>query len=562
MQLIPKPMKVTPKEGKISYRGICGVEGAEDIRIQKAAEKLPRDETGALLKICAGQGDGEGYNLCLTETEIEIQAEGLRGAFYGIQTLRQIFMNPEISPLVIEDKPDFSYRGFYHDVTRGKVPNVETIKDLIDKMAFFKLNSLQLYVEHTFAFREYADSIERTGCLTAEEIREIDAYCQENFIDFIPSLATFGHLYELLQKPQYRELCVLKEFEPKSHYWHDRMMHHTLDPERPESIQVVQSLIDQYEPLFTSDTFNICCDETFDLEKRDKTGEEYVGFVRKIIDVVQGKGKKVMMWADILLNHPECIDMLPEDICLLNWHYWQNPPEEKVEQIAKSGRAQIVCPGTNTWNRLCENVETERVNIEKMCRYGHQNGAVGVLNTNWGDWGNLCSLEPSMYGLVLGAEKSWNVSTPFDETFDNGVNLLLYENENGVRMIEILSEIHQEIHWTMLAGTYANSFCEEKVNIVYPTEEFIAKAQRGYLQCKEELERDVWKNDEFRQEFLLSAEGICVMAELMAKAQNLNITRLTNTEEWLKRYRTLWLSKNKESELSEIEKVFRYMEEV
>ena len=58
-------------------------------------------------------------------------------------------------------------------------------------MAFCKLNALQIYVEHTYDFKEYKDIHDRTGCLTAEEIKELDQYCSDNFIEVIPSLATF-----------------------------------------------------------------------------------------------------------------------------------------------------------------------------------------------------------------------------------------------------------------------------------------------------------------------------------------------------------------------------------
>jgi N-acetyl-beta-hexosaminidase len=67
---------------------------------------------------------------------------------------------------------------------------VATLKSLIDQMAYYKLNSLQLYVEHTFEFEEYKDLNEKLGYLSKEEIKEIDAYCEENFIEFIPSLST------------------------------------------------------------------------------------------------------------------------------------------------------------------------------------------------------------------------------------------------------------------------------------------------------------------------------------------------------------------------------------
>ena len=123
-------------------------------------------------------------------------------------------------------------------------------------------------MEHTFAFEEYADSIDRTGFLTAEEIRELDDYCYENFVEFIPSLSCFGHLYELLQKEKYKELRELESYEQEYVAFRERMFHHTIDPTNPKSFALIRSLIDQYMPLFRSDKFNICCDETFDLQIR------------------------------------------------------------------------------------------------------------------------------------------------------------------------------------------------------------------------------------------------------------------------------------------------------
>ena len=54
-------------------------------------------------------------------------------------------------------------------------------------MAYYKLNSLQLYVEHTFEFEETKDPLEEKGYISKEEIIELDKYCYDNFIEFIPS---------------------------------------------------------------------------------------------------------------------------------------------------------------------------------------------------------------------------------------------------------------------------------------------------------------------------------------------------------------------------------------
>lgn len=535
-----------------------------DERVLAALKKLPYNESGAKLDICINGNNGEGYELYINEKNISISAEGTAGAFYAIQTLRQIFTHKEIPCLYIKDEPDFKYRGFYHDVTRGKIPTVETFKSLIDKMAYYKLNSLQLYVEHTYEFEEYSDLKEKSGYLTREEIKEIDDYCKQNFIDFIPSLSTFGHLYELLNQDKYKHLRVLKEYNSPN-FWESRMKHHTIDPLNPDSIELIKSLIDQYAPNFESEYFNICCDETFDLKEYKNKGKDvgkiYVDFVKQIIDYTKQKGKKVMLWADILLKYPETIDVLPQDVCFLNWDYSASPNEEKIIKFAKMNRKQIVCPGTWTWSRLCENVEVEEKNISSMAEYGYKHGALGVLNTNWGDWGNPCSLELAMYGLALGAEKSWSVNTEINNEFYNRINFILYKNENGIQYLKELSGLHNYVSWNTFCSNYFKYRYDSNITnkeLLFASSTDIKKA---YNNLFDKLQSEEWTNDEYRQEMLIAAEGICLIAELSEKMSGVKANRTVNTYEWLNKYSQKWLEKNKESELHRIVDMFTYLEE-
>ena len=286
MYLLPQPQKIDIHSGFLTNRTFCITNTCSDPRIAKALQKLPCNETGIPLEISVLSGNREGYTLEITEHQITILGESAAGAFYGIQTLRQLLEQEKIPCLTITDFPGFEYRGFYHDVTRGKIPTLKTLKQLIDDMAYFKMNSLQLYIEHTFPFKEFGDYVEKNGYLTPEEIMELDDYCYENFIEFIPSIATFGHLYELLEMDKYRDLQELENFTEDQLYWFHRMGHHTIDPTNPRSIEIITSMIDQFLPLFRTNKFNICCDETFDLKKGkhkgQDTGKLYIDFVKKI----------------------------------------------------------------------------------------------------------------------------------------------------------------------------------------------------------------------------------------------------------------------------------------
>ncbi len=563
LKLIPEVKKINLLGGKLEQKAICPCE-VGDVRIQKALAKLPLNASGVKLEICLTGGEGEGYTLRVEENKITLTANNEAGAFYGIQTLRQLFTEEEVPCLYIEDAPDFPHRGFYHDVTRGRIPTLETLKKLVDDMAYYKLNSLQLYVEHVFPFKETEKLIQETGYVTPEELKELESYCEENFVTFIPSLSTFGHMFELLNLPEYKHLAVLDNYEADPNFWRDRMAHHTINPLKEESLEVVRSLISQYLPLFKNNFFNICCDETFDLDRYlecEDPGKVYAEFVKKIIGIVREQNRDVMMWADILLKHPEVIEDIPEETVFLNWFYRVPVPEENISKLAKMGRKQIVCPGTTTWNRFCEDIDVEEENICKMAEYGYKYGALGVLNTNWGDWGNPCSMELGMYGLVLGAAKSWAIDTAVDEAFYAAVNALLYDGQDGIGCLKKLCKMHKAVVWRDFVRNYHHLKLGEEIEFSTITVQAVREIQKGYLALKEKLTTP-WEKDSYRKEILSAAEAICVVAELTAKHNAMAVQRVTDTEKFLAEYEENWLAANKESELYKLTNFLRDCENI
>ena len=467
--VLPIPKKYELKTGTFDLtNGAVSVADDLDVRVVKAAVKLKdvlSQKTASYHLFTRGNGNitiaknaelsSEEYTLEITENAIRIVGGDDAGCFYGIGTLLQILETTEgtaVPALVINDKPDMKHRGFYHDATRGRIPTVDGVKRLVDRLAKLKKNSLQLYVEHTFDFEQFKSTTTKDNILTAEELLEIDQYCYDNFIDFIPSIATFGHLFELLSKPEFSHLCELENHKPEYHFWRERMPHHTINPSDPESFEVVCSLIDQYLPLFRSQYFNICCDETFDLCKGRNAGKDeaqlYISFVSKIIKHVKAAGKTVMMWADIALDHPELLPQIPDDTVLLNWWYEANPDPKRIEKVAQQNKTQVVCPGTVSWYRLMEKPSQSQPNIENMIKYGYQNGAWGLLNTNWGDYGHPAHVECALLGTALGACLSWNVSTVQNTDYDNAVSRLVYGvKENILPLIRELGDLQGSASW-------------------------------------------------------------------------------------------------------------------
>ena len=210
-------------------------------------------------------------------------------------------------------------RGYMLDVSRDKVPTMETIRSMVKSLALLRYNSLQLYMEHTFAFAAHEPVWAGYTPFTAEEIMELDSFCREHFIELVPNLNSFGHLQKWLIHEEYDHLAELRGGN-------------VLRPCR-ESLEFMDRLYAEFLPNFTSRKVNIGCDETFDLGKGKsaalcrKKGETrvYLDFLKKVADRAEKRGFSVEFWGDIILHQPDLIGELPRGITALEWGYEAAP---------------------------------------------------------------------------------------------------------------------------------------------------------------------------------------------------------------------------------------------
>ncbi len=380
--------------------------------------------------ITANQGDSspdhpEGYALAIRKSGIQIDYREEAGLRAALATLRQIFCayRRHVPCLTIRDYPDFARRGVMLDISRGRVPNLRTLLHLVDLLAGFKINEFQLYTEHTFAYRNYRPIWNGWGPLTASEIRKLDSHCKDLGIDLVPNQNSFGHLRYWLEYPPFKKLAEVSEpYESAD----GTFLRHpsTLAPNHPGTLPFLRGLYDELLPNFSSRNFNIGCDETWDLgrgqsrklcEKKGK-GRVYLDFLRKIHREVFARKRQMMFWGDIILHYPKLIKELPKDVIALNWGYEKEHPFDRETRLfAKSKLAFYVCPGTSTWMSLIGRHDTAFANLRQAAESGRKQGALGYLNTDWGDGGHPQPLVVSYLPYLMGAAVSW-CETSFDES--------------------------------------------------------------------------------------------------------------------------------------------------
>ncbi len=359
----------------------------------------------------------EGYSLTIGRHGVRIEYREAGGLLAAGATLRQLLREygRRLPYLKIRDWPDFARRGVMLDMSRGRVPKLETLLDLVERLADFKINEFQLYTEHTFAYRNYKSVWQSWGALTAAEIRTLDARCRELGIDLVPNQNSFGHLRYFLEHPKVKKLAeVSKPYEGSTGDF--VRFPTTLAPNNPSTIRFIRKLYDELLPNFSSKFLNVGCDETWDLgrgqskqlcERRGK-GRVYVNFLRQIQREATNRGRRMMFWGDIILKHPELISKLPKNVIALNWGYEATHPFDKeAATFAKSKIPFYVCPGTATWMTLLGRHDTAFANLKFAAKAGRKHGAIGYLNTDWGDGGHPQPLAVSWPLYVIGAAHSW-----------------------------------------------------------------------------------------------------------------------------------------------------------
>jgi len=528
----------------------------------------------------------EAYRLSIKKDGIEAAGADEAGLLYAVQTLRQLIREygAFLPAMEILDAPAIAHRGFNHDVTRGRIPTLAQLKKLADTCSFYKLNQLQLNVEHSYLFQNESEVWRGSTPLTAEEIMELDAYCRRLHIDLVPTLASFGHLYELLRSRTYSHLCELDVDVKEPFSMIARMGHHTVDVTNEESLRLVKSRIREYMSLFSSRYFNICADETFDLGKgksketveRDGVKAVYIDFLKKLCDYVISCGKIPMYWGDIIVEKPEIIHELPKEGICLNWEYSPEVKEDNLKKLSETGAKNIfVCPGVQSWNHLINRHADAYRNIFGMCVNAHKYQVKGVINTDWGDLGHVGHPEFSTVGLIYGALFSWSDVTLSQEECNRRISLIQYGDPTG-KLVDCFKELgdHECVNWWHFVQYKEESqrdqdivMSAEEAQIVH---EKIKRTDELITRLYESLPRLTASTKQVVNAYILMAEGQKLLGHIGATLRSLSsgeqypatkdpMELATVWEKWFMKYKELWRTTSKESELYHLaEVVFWY----
>ena len=363
------------------------------------------------------------------------------------------------------------------------------------------------------------------------------------------------------------------------------MNHHTVNVSDPEALAFIKGIMEEFMSLFRTDKFNICADETFDLGKgksaelaeKEGTGNLYVNFVLNLFTYLKEKGKQPMFWGDIISKYPELIARLPENTICLTWGYGENESDRQVKIVHDAGGTQYVCPGACGWNTWINYLKGSYENVKRMCRFGRTYQAIGVLNTDWGDYGHINQPVFSIPGLIYGAVFSWSDADLTFEEMNRMISRIEYRDNSG-KLVELLADTNGSMVFSWNHIVYYKEWRQKNI----PEEEILEKfreedmtkvkvANEGIDNSRRKLqeivrEMDVTKRDIVTNiELSLSAMEIWNQVGVYLAYRNdrkelpeeLDPNQLAgDLERLLYHFKEVWRQTSKESELYRVAEVF------
>ena len=399
--VVPYPNELIVGEGTFDAKGAAvtydeALDSASVKVINALAQRLSF-VTGVETAVSAGQSDkgfvfvfnaeipSEAYTLDVTPEAVRVEASGLRGFNYAVQTIRQLLplevFASEPSPrtkwtipaVQIKDEPRFAYRGLHFDEGRHFF-GVDEVKRYLDIMELHKLNTLHWHLTEDQGWRieikkypllaevgsvrkgtcikkewENLDGVPYGGYYTQEQIREVVAYAASKGITVIPEIDLPGHMLGALAA--YPELgCTGGPYEVWTRWG---VSPDVLCAGNEKVYEFLEDVLSEVCELFPSEYIHIGGDECpksswekcpkcqamiKKLGLKDKDGESAEHYLQsyvitRIEKFLNSKGRKIIGWDEILEGG------IAPNATIMSWH-----GDKPGWKAAKMGHDAIMTP--------------------------------------------------------------------------------------------------------------------------------------------------------------------------------------------------------------------------
>ncbi len=451
-RVIPTPKQITWGEGslpagtEVAVYVDAALIGGDKI-MQEYSKRLsrvygltfkPASEKEALIRISPDKDggslaseSGEAYRLSVGKDGILAVSRTADGVRNALRSLEQLIRADEGDKLGfrrcdIYDYPSLPFRGI-HFFT-GKDARDLQIKMISEILAPLKINNLVYQVDYVKWETQPQIHSDMLG-MDKAAATAVGKCAEDQGIDVIPLVNTFGHSEWLLQRPEMRYLAD----DPEDPY--------AYDPSNPKVYEICEGIYNEAIEMFKPTIMHIGHDEVSMDGFPKKPANKAIGATQLLINdtvhyykFLKEKGIRTMIWGDMFLAPGEAPDatladnrkesarrrsLLPKDIMIADWHYKAAPVDEykSLGIFNSEGFDAIAC----TWFAP-DNIVRFAKAAEKQREQTTQ--SLGLIQTTWAgysfDMESLLGSVEQYSAYVLAAEAAWtggyadSKEVPFD----------------------------------------------------------------------------------------------------------------------------------------------------
>lgn len=271
--------------------------------------------------------------------------------------------------------------GWMYDIAREQSPRAEVLDEMLARSLAAGYNAVGFYVEHRFRY-DSAPWAAAPGVLEPQLVRKLTAKYKPRGLRIIPFLNTLGHVEGFIHSEGGQWLAE-----------NDGVGLLSLQscPSRTECIEFARGLVRDALAAFDDEWVHLGGDEAQQLGKCPRCaeraadggvariyGEYYAQLCRDVIDA----GRRPCLWADMLLEHPEALPLIPRETVLFDWQYFHRP-EDSTRRLREAGFDVVCCPSLQTYNSGWCFLNASQQNVDEHAEDARALGALGVMLTTW-----------------------------------------------------------------------------------------------------------------------------------------------------------------------------------
>ncbi|MFQ6097240.1 MAG: family 20 glycosylhydrolase, partial [Armatimonadota bacterium] len=293
----------------------------------------------------------------------------------------------ELPGVMVRDWPALRRRGLMLDPARLKERN-EYYAAVVDFIGAYKANALFLHLtDDTGIALQFPShpSLATPHAFGPDDIASLVARGRRLGLDVVPEIESLGHAGAITRNPKYRALSEAGS--------------NCLNPCLPETARLLDDLYADCAGVFPAQLLHCGMDEVGALGRseecrraygqdpdRDDASIQDWAYARHVIavhDLLAKRGKRMVMWGDMILRHREVARRIPKDILIDDWHYGTTVSAASAEFFIASGFEVIGSPALMCGNyRLMPSAANLR-NVDEFTRVAQRHGLSGLNVTVW-----------------------------------------------------------------------------------------------------------------------------------------------------------------------------------